>query len=287
MYLLKLALRPWKISAMSQLFSSLAVGLLLVLASFLMWFGRGLEPVLDRLQNRQVITAYLESAVEEKDETRVMDSIKVTLGDHPVEVRAVAPGEFVKSLDENYPELTKEIESMGQEMNQIVPRYISITGYVPEGTVDQIKAINGVESVDSSRDRYMPIVGTFKALQWVAKVLTLGLTIALLTGLAQLSRLNAGVHREALGMMRQWGATPLQLRMPGLLSGMSVGAVGGAIAGLSWIVASQWFAVQIITFSPLLKGISAPSAGVGVLLIFVGAAFGTISAVINISELRS
>src|SRR2546423_1094766 len=127
MYLLKLSLRPWRLAPFSQLFSAIAVGFLLFLISFLLWMQQGLKPVLSRLQGEQVVIAYLDRSVERKDEERIVDQIQLSLGAHPsIEVKLVNSNQFVGMLKAQYSELGRELEDLGPEMDQIVPRYISI-----------------------------------------------------------------------------------------------------------------------------------------------------------------
>ena len=44
MYLIKLALRPWRAAPYTQIFASLGLGFVLTVASGLYWLGEGLEP---------------------------------------------------------------------------------------------------------------------------------------------------------------------------------------------------------------------------------------------------
>jgi hypothetical protein len=66
MYLLKLALRPWRLAVFSQFFSGIAVGFLLLMMGFLYWIEEGLKPVMEHLRKEQVVTAYLDSTVSSK-----------------------------------------------------------------------------------------------------------------------------------------------------------------------------------------------------------------------------
>ncbi|MBC7691543.1 MAG: hypothetical protein H7222_07215 [Methylotenera sp.] len=293
MYVLKLALRPWRLSTLSQIFSSVAVGFLMLLAGFLIWLQAGLNPIVHRLQREQVITAFIDASVEAKDESRILDSIREQVGAHPTsdampgastDVKLVAPAEFIKDLDAQYPELSKEIQSMGSEMDQIVPRYVSVSGLLPDSAADAIKGIPGIQIVDSSKDRHKTIVGALKAVKWVTQILIIGLAVALMTGLVQLARLNSALHRDALGMMRQWGATQLQLRLPGLFSGMSVGLTGGALAAVGWFFGVTWFAIHVRAFSPLLAGLQMPSAMMSVSFMFAGAAIGLMASVFGFTS---
>src|SRR5687768_1013664 len=111
MYLLRLGLRPWRIAPASQLVSSAAVGFLLCLCGLLYWLQAGLQPVINRLQGEQVITAYLAADADERDRSRVVDTIRVSLG-AAADVRMVEPSQFIGSLKPQFPELARELEGL-------------------------------------------------------------------------------------------------------------------------------------------------------------------------------
>jgi cell division transport system permease protein len=285
-FLLKLSLRPWRLAPLSQLFSAGAVGFLLVLAGFLFWMQAGLKPVLARLQGEQVVTAYLDSSVEAKEEGKVVDSIRVALGAHAEgsDIRIVRAEQFMDNLKGTYPELARELEDMGSEAAAVVPRYVSVSGILPDEALAKVRDVPGVESAESSKDRYVHIVGAFSALRWVAKLLVAGLALALFTGLIHLSRMNAYLHRDALTILRLWGASDSMLRMPSMISGVIVGATGGAVAAVAWIWAGTWMSQQLRALSPMLRdlpgaslGLAAALLGCGVLIGLFAGALGGIS----------
>jgi cell division protein FtsX len=276
MFLLKLSMRPWRQAPLSHVFSSAAVGFLLLLSGFLFWMQTGLKPVLARLQGEQVLTAYLDASVDPKDEDKIVDSIRGSLGAHSetAEVRFVPARQFVENIKGAYPELSRELEDLGPEMNSVVPRYVSIAGMLPDESLERIKSVPGIESADSSKDRYAHVVGAFLALRWVAKLLIVGVCLALMTGLIHLSRTNAYMHREALLILKLWGASAAELRAPGMISGALVGALGGAIAFASWITAGAWLTSQVRALSPLLREMPQASVGFGAGLLGAGLLIG-------------
>ena len=271
MFLLKLSLRPWRLAPIGHVFSSLAVGFLLLLAGFLFWMQAGLKPVLARLQGEQVVTAYLDATVDGKDESKIVDSIRTSLGAHAQssEIRFVGSAQFVENLKGAYPELSRELEDLGPEMATVVPRYVSVAGILPDRALERIKSVPGIESAESSKDRYAHIVGAFLALRWVSRLLIAGVCFALFTGLIHLARMNAFMHREALSILKLWGASQAELRAPGMISGSLVGALGGAIALLGWLTAGQWLGSQLRLLSPLAARAAArlrPGFALGLLL---------------------
>src|SRR5262249_29759963 len=149
-----------------------------------------------------------------------------------------------------------------------------VTGALGESVVDQIRKVAGIESVDSSKDRYRPTLGAFRAVRWIARLLVAGLALALLTGLMHLARMNAHLHRETFALLRLWGAGTWELRAPGLISGVLVGALGGACAGAIWIGAAPWIGEQIRALSPIMHLIAPPAAQLGASLMALGAGLG-------------
>lgn len=273
MYLLKLALRPWRLAPLSQIFSGIAVGFLLLLVGFLFWMQNGLKGVLVRLQGEQVITAYLDNSVENKNEEKIVDAAREALGPTP-EIKLVNTSLFIKHLRAQYPDLSRELEDLGQETNQIVPRYVSISGILPDSAIEKIKVIPGIEHAESSKDRYHHIVGAFSALRWVARILMAGICLALLTGLIHLSRMNAYLHKDALSLLHFWGAGSATLASPSILSGISVGLLGGVIAWSGWITIGVWLARHVRSISTILKGMPPVHPHLAFALLVLGAIIG-------------
>lgn len=278
MFLLKLAVRPWKLAPYSQIFSALAVGLLLLLAAFLHWMQFGLRPVLKRLQHEQVITAFIDPSVEKKNEAELVDTIRSTLGSQAVsELNLVDANQFVSMIQSHYPELGRELETLGSESESVIPRYISISGFFSDSTLELIRGVRGIESADSSKDRYRNVLAAFAALKSVARVLVVGLLMALLTGLIHLARTNSYIHQDAVALMKLWGASFTLQKMPELLSGILVGMLGGAVAGIGWITIGTRLSSHIRSLSPLLKDMASLPVYFPFVLILVGGVIGLIA----------
>jgi cell division protein FtsX len=265
---------------MSQAISALTVGFLLLLSGFLFWMEMGLRPVLTRLKGEQVITAYLDPALETAKEKGVVDQIRTQLGARP-ELKLVGSPQFVEELKVHYPELGRELEDLGGELTTIIPRFVTVTGMLPDSAVEQVRRVPGVQSAESSKDRYQQIVGAFSTLRTVARVLAAGLLLALLTGLIHLSRMNAALHHEAISLLRLWGAGQGSLRAPGLLSGLFVGLTGGLIAAAGWAMGGVWLALKIKTLSPMLATMPLPRMPIGLMLFVAGALLGLVAGALS------
>lgn len=278
MYLLKLAFRAWRIAPLSQMFSAIAVGFLLLLIGFLFWMQQGLKPVLIRLQKEQVVTAYLNSSATETDEARLLEEVKQLIGsESSAEIRLVTSSQFIQMMKDQYSDLGRELEDLGQDKNQVIPRYISVSGVLNHSVIDQIKKLEGIESAESSKDRYHHIVGAFSTLRFVAKVLMIGVILALLTGLIHLSRMNVYLHQDALSLMKLWGASGRILSTPGMISGLFVGMLGGVIASSGWLTIGYPLTHHIRALSSILKGLPIVRSHFAIALLLMGSGVGLLS----------
>ncbi len=276
---LKLAWRPFRLAPLSQASSILTASVLLVLSGFLFWIEQGFAPVVQRLQQEQVITAYLSPQLDRAGETRLVDSIQTSLGS-AIHVQKMSASEFIAELKPRYPELSRELEDMGEEGTALIPRYISISGVFQDQTAQAIHGMPGIESMETSKDRYKNVVGAFRALRWVARLMLMGLALALMTGLVHLVRMNRTIQSDAISFLRLWGANEVVIRMPTLISSWLVGFMGGAIAWAAWATVGVQITMQVKGLSPLLTEMPVPSASMGLLLLVIGSTLGMISGVL-------
>src|SRR5205823_6003404 len=145
--------------------------------------------------------------MEAKDQERVVDSIRLSLGAQAqgAQIKLVEARQFVSRIKGQYPDLARELDELGPEMETVIPRYVSVSGILSDGAVEKVKGVSGVDSVESSKDRNRRVLGAFLALKWLARMLGAGICLALLTGLIHLSRMNAYLHSDAISLLKLWG----------------------------------------------------------------------------------
>jgi cell division protein FtsX len=284
MFLLKLATRPWKTALMSQLFSAVAVGLMLMMICFFFWLERAMRPLAHTLKNEQVLTAYLDPKLNKEQETKVVDQIRMVLGAHAqnTEVELVRSEKFLDLVKAHYPSLGSELENLGSEINQIIPKYISVSGVFPSAAAEGIKGVSGVEAVESSKDRHKQALNAIHAISLVAKLFVFGLSLALLTGVIHLGRTNAFLHRESVSVLKLWGASSFAMMMPNILSGLWVGTLGGLIGMVGWLFGAPWFVAHVQELSSLLRRLPPPELGFAAALVLVsGMILGIVAGLAN------
>lgn len=284
MYLLRLSMRPWRIALGSQVFTVAAMGFLLMLGGALQWLQASLGPVIQTLSREQVVTLYLEPSVAAGEEPGVVSQVQDALSDQirlGGKVRYTGTAEFLAGLKTKYPQLSSEVESLGSDMAYVVPRSISVTAELDDVALERLRKVSGIESLEASRDRYLPVYNSLVVLQWVIRMLLVGLVLALLTGLVHLARMNAFLHRDAVDLLRLWGAGEGTVQVPSLMSGLGVGVLGGALAWLIWGTLGLWIAAQLRSLTPLLENAKVPNLAMGIGFVISGACLGVFSGLVG------
>ena len=283
MFLLKLSCRPWRLAPFSQAFTALSVGFLLFLSGALYWLDRGLKPVQVRLQLEQVLTAYIDPSFGVPESNRVVDSIKSLLGASPLraatpaEVKYMGPHQFAEELKKYYPDLSEQLEDLGEDMGNVIPKYVLVTGMLPGNAAERIKGITGVETVESSKGRYESVVGVIRTLRWFAKILIAGLALAILTGLIHLIRMNTQLFSETVHSFRLLGASAWMLKTPAMVSSVWIGFLGGLIAFITFRVTGNWLARESQSLALILKDMPLPPSSLSTQLLCFGILFGAIA----------
>ncbi|MCC7441373.1 MAG: hypothetical protein IT285_07060, partial [Bdellovibrionales bacterium] len=184
MYVLKLALRPWRVAPLAQGLTVAAVAVLVFLLGFLVWVDQGLAPALERMSTESVATAYLAPGVAPGEEAGVAAEIRSAVGAEP-EVRLVDRMEFVGGLKGEHPELADQLLELGTEMQAVVPRYVTISGQLSDDALGRLRAIAGVASVQRSEGRLGHLLSAFRAVHWLSRILAAALFLSVLAALAQ------------------------------------------------------------------------------------------------------
>lgn len=282
MVLIRLALRPWRLSFLGQLLTTLTAAVLLFIMGFLIWMEKGLGPVVQQLQSDQVVTAYLSPRVPEIDEKKIVDSVRLSVGAATrVSIEFVGVKAYLQELEKTYPQLKEDLISLGGDLSSLIPRHISIAGHLPQGVSRAIERLPGIESTESSGDRFNHVVSAFQTLQWVGRILIVGLIIALITLMVHLMRMNVHHLKECLNLLKLLGADSFSLRFPRLAGGILVGVLSGLIAAIAWVGVGGTLTEKIQALSPVMAEMQVPSASIAWILLAVGVGIGFASGVMT------
>jgi cell division protein FtsX len=255
MYLLKLALRPWRVNPLSQIFFALSVGILLFVGGMLAAFLGNVQNSIAELQKQQVVMVYLAGTLSPEQEKTAVDQIKSTLAAPIADVNGenqktpelipLNQNEFLEELRLYSPEVLNELLGLGNMMNSMIPKGVGISGEVGNEGLSKIKSILGVEAVENSRQRFDLAIQSLSQLKTFLLLVSGGLLIVFLTAFVHFARLNGSLFSDLRSLLTLMGARPWYVPIPSIISGVLVGFLGGALASLLWVVFSGDLFYQI------------------------------------------
>lgn len=252
MFLLKLSFRPWRQTFLSQFISVLSLAVLLFFIAFLLWLQSSLQPIVNHLRSDQVWTVYLKP--DSTSQEKIVDEIQTQLGASAnAKIEYVGSGDFIDKIKAEYPELALELIQVGKDLEHIVPRYLSISGNLMDLNQDMLLKHPSVDRVENSEHRFRHTIGVFETLRWISRILAGCLFGVAIVGLIHLAKTNDFSFKESLSVMRLWGASHFQLRVPSLISSVSVGLLGGVLGAVIWNVFGHWFVSEVKNVSPLFQ----------------------------------
>jgi len=264
----------------------LAVSFLLFLLGSLFWLQKGLKPVVQEMKSQELLTIYLSTETLDRARRDIEDSIRITLGSSPGfevhSLRFFGSHEFLKELTLTHPALRNQLINLGSEMARIVPRYFSLKGRF-SGDSDSrklrqsLQEIRGVGSVEASSHRFKNTIDAFVSVRTVVRILLVGVWLALISCLAQFSRLNAQFNRDAISLFKLMGANGIFLRVPGMIHGVLVAVLGSGVCFLVWFLFSDSFTSNLMGISPLYEKISLPVQAWPLDLLMVGILTGAVA----------
>jgi|GEM_PF-2949385 len=260
MFALKLALRPWRLQPLSQILSFSTLAVLLLLAGFFASLATALPELRKNLEGDQIASVFLDPASEPANLDSVKDQIRLSLGSSAVQVEYIDADAFLNTIQQNQPDLAKEVAALGNEKDWVTPRHFSLRGAIGEKMIERLRVIPGVESVAFSAHRFQPIVENLSAIAWLSRVLFSAIAFAMLAVLILLGRLNSAIFAEAEGIVSQMGGSHWQARFPARLNPILLASAAGLVAAVCFLKLSPWFAAKMVMLSPFFAGLgtSAP-----------------------------
>ncbi|HTL11636.1 MAG TPA: hypothetical protein VL588_04070 [Bdellovibrionota bacterium] len=280
MYLLKIALRPWRVAPLSQGLGAATAGFLLLMMGLLIWVDRGLAPAVEHLRNDSVATVYLAPPAQGETADGPLKAVRAVVGPE-VTARFVDRAQFVGELKGTYPQLADQLLELGSEMNTVVPRYITVSGALGDDTVARLRSLPGVLQVDRSEGRSGRVFSAIHAMRWLARVLALAIGAAVIAALSQMARMNWGILGESTSLLRLWGGGELASRLPGVVAGLVAGGTAGALTLALWFPAGGWIGARIRALSPLLASLPAPGGALPLTLALAAVLIGGAAALLG------
>lgn len=281
MHFVKFMFRAWKRAFPVQALSVLALSFSFVALAMSVFFERSITPVVDRIRSEQVITVYLRGGEDSKSAAAMADTIRVSVGAQAIRVQAGEPAQFIKDISTQNAELAKQIQGMGAEMNNLLPRYVTLQGRVSAEQLRKIDAIAGVERIESSRDRYRPVIESFASIKRIVLSAEAGFALIIFLIIAYIAQVNAHLQRDVAALLKHWGATPFQARLPTLLSCGFTGLITGVLAAAIWMLMQPIVLMQIRGFSPVFASVDGATAVTGFMIVASATALATLAGLVQ------
>lgn len=277
---LKLAVRPWRQTPLSQWFSVVTLGFILTAVAFSAHLSQGFREVELRLGREQIATVYLAGVSEEAPARSgdVTDEIRLKLGSAARSVTRVTGEEFLKTIEARHPELAAEVSALGPDLKLIAPEYVTVRGAISPEDAEKLKLIPGVEAVDLSAERLRPLLAQATSLRAVLVATALLLAGCFLVVMNLLAQVNRNLHRESEALLSQLGGSKIQVKAPALADLAMTGFLAGLVSIFLWAVADAFLLRQAAVWSPMMKEISKMPAAQLLLLPVAGTLLGVMSA---------
>ncbi|NDD91960.1 hypothetical protein EBZ37_07740 [bacterium] len=288
MPILKLSLRAWRSSPGSQFGASLISSALLLAVALLVCLELSMSSARGKLEHENRISVFLSPTVPASDEDKLTDQIRESLGAHAesiVQSKFVPVQDTMGYLKENHPDLYAEIRDLGEEGQSLVPRVVHVTALFDSEalstSVSAVQKIGGVESVETTEARAAALRPAVRGLQWLVRLLTIGVAAAWILGWIALARSHAASLAGISAPLRLWGAADWTARTPGMLAGFWVGLPAGVIAAIAYSFFARPVMMRLATSSSLFDSAAIPGfSGLMVILVtssIAGLASGALS----------
>ena len=271
---LKLALRPWRSLPLVQWMGVFSLAILMIGMNAVYWLNGSVDAILTRLGSERVVTVYLEPTATGE----LVDAIRTSLGSSAVDAKVVDQKGFLADLEKTHPQLAKEVQALGADTDWVAPRFMTLRGALPNESIEKIKALPGVEAIDLSEERLKPIAQSLRTIQSVSRGFLFGLAMAFLTTLFLVARLNRQVQGDSVRLIRQFGGTPFQAKLPQLIHQASIGAAAGAASAAVWLYAQPILVYHLGSLSPYFRDLKLQHPALVFAWILVATAIGGASA---------
>jgi len=150
---------------------------------------------------------------------------------------------------------------------------------------ERLKAMPGVAQVQYNRDWIESLGGIIRYIEWIAIAVGTILAAASLTIIASMTRLTLYARRDEIDIMRLIGATAAFIRIPYLIEGAVLGALGGALSLSLLKVGFEFLKLRWGTQAHLLGGgvdFTFFSGQVSVLLVVTGLLLGSVGSLVSL-----
>lgn len=245
---------------------TIIIACLLIMGSFSL-LTLNINAMIDELQNQNNVLAYVDETLSES-EARALQS-KVEAVDNVATVEFVTREEAMESFESDYSENVFENIDPTVFRHRFVITLDDLT--LMKQTQADLRNVNGIASVTAHLDYAEKFITVRNVVSIVSLILIVILILVSLFIMTNTIKLATFGRREEIAIMKMVGATNSFIRLPFVIEGLVLGAVGGGIAYLL-----QWGLYGVLTdkimsgmASGIIHVISFSTVAVPVLIVFL------------------
>ena len=243
-----------------------------------------IDSIIEELQNQNNVLAYVDETLSES-EARALQS-KVEAVDNVATVEFVTREEAMENFESDYDENLFENIDPTVFRHRFVITLDELT--LMKETQAALRNVDGIASVTAHLDYAEKFITVRNVVSIVSLILIVILILVSLFIMTNTIKLATFGRREEIAIMKMFGATNSFIRLPYVIEGLVLGAVGGGIAYLL-----QWGLYSVLTdkfmsgmASGIIDVISFSAVAIPVLIVFLAVGilvgvFGGLNAIRN------
>ena len=262
---------------------TIIIACLLIMGSFSL-LTLNIDAMIDEMQNQNNVLAYIDESLSES-EARALES-KILTVDNVATAEFVTREEAMKNFESDYD------ENLFENIDPTVFRHRFVITLddlsLMKETQAALRNVKGVASVTAHVDYAEKFISFRNIVSIVSLILIVILIIVSLFIMTNTIKLATFGRREEIAIMKMVGATNAFIRLPFVIEGLVLGAVGGGIAyllqwGLYSVLTDKIMSgmasgiIDVLPFSAVALPVLIVFLAVGILLIFSDRALNSVS----------
>ena len=200
----------------------------LIVVAFATILSYNVESFAESIRKDVTVVIFLESDVNEKEIKNIKTKIENT--NNVEKLKFVSKKETAENMKDNEA-FTSIIETWTDETNPLLDSYMLKVKNIDDikTTVNIIKNISGVKSVNYGEDMIDQLITVFKVVEKAAIAIVIALVIVTAFLIANTIKLAIFSRKREIEIMRLVGASNISIKIPFVIEGLFIGALGAVI----------------------------------------------------------
>jgi len=200
----------------------------LIVVAFATILSYNVEHFAESIRKDVTVVIFLDSDVNEKEIKKIKEKIEDT--NNVEELTFVSKKETAESMKDNEA-FTSIIETWTEETNPLLDSYMLKVKNIDDikTTVNIIKNISGVKTVNYGEDMIDQLITVFKVVEKAAIAIVIALIIVTAFLIANTIKLAIFSRKREIEIMRLVGASNVSIKIPFVIEGLFIGVLGAII----------------------------------------------------------